>query len=247
MRSFISKHIDLLQMIALALVPLTMVVCLFTNTEFAALLTTSVVVLSFVPFILGLEQANLKPRHLMPIVVMAALGVAGRILFLPIPSVQPVSAIVIITGAIFGKRSGFLTGMLAALISNIFLGQGPWTLWQMYSWGLMGYIAGVLSRHGILAGRNSVLVFSAIAPFFYGLIVDSYYVVGFVTERTIQAVLLAYSLGLMSSIAHSVSTVGYTALIYLPWVRKLERIKRKYGINDGSVREPEAQSTSPDS
>ena len=226
------KNATLWEVLALVLVPAVLIVCVATGIEYSALITTIVVVVSFVPFIVGLERQNLKPRNLMPIVVMAALAVAGRIIFIPFPSIQPVSAIVIMTGVVFGKRSGFLTGMLAALISNIFLGQGPWTLWQMYAWGLMGYVAGALVNQGVLRGRISVLVFGAMAPIEYGLILDSYYFIGFVTEKTIQAALLAFSFGLPLNVMHAIATVGFLAIIYLPWVRKLERIKKKYGIGD---------------
>ncbi len=122
--------------------------------------------------------------------------------------------------------------MLAALISNMFFGQGPWTPWQMYAWGLMGYVAGVLAQRGILKGRVSVMVYGALAPLGYGLILDSYYFVGFVGETTLVTAVLAYGLGAIASVTHALATVGFLALIYLPWVRKLERIKRKYGITD---------------
>jgi len=89
----------------------------------------------------------------------------------------------------------------------------------------------------ILEAAALLLLFSALAPFGFGIIMDSYYFIGFVTETTLQSVLLAYSLGLVSSVVHAFATVGFTAIIYLPWVRKLERIKRKYGISDSSVSE----------
>lgn len=219
-----------LDALALIVVPLVLIACVLFDIEYSALLTTIVVALALLPFIIGLERDELKPKNIMPIVVLAALAVAGRIIFAPLPNIKPVSAIVIVAGVIFGKRSGFITGMLAALVSNIFFGQGPWTLWQMYAWGLMGYGAGVLSDQGILKGRISVLVYGALAPLGYGFILDSYYFIGFVGETTLVSAMGAYGLGLTASIPHAVATVAFLVLIYLPWVRKLERIKLKYGI-----------------
>lgn len=238
----------ILEAVSLISVPVVLVVCVVLGVEYSALLTTVVVVIAFVPFIVGLERDNLKPKNIMPIVVLAALAVAGRVIFSPFPNVKPVSAIVIMAGVVFGKRSGFITGMLAALVSNLFFGQGPWTLWQMYAWGLMGYVAGALAARGIIKGRISVMVYGALAPFGYSLILDSYYYIGFIAEKTLASALLAYGLGMVGAATHAVATVVFLAIIYLPWARKLERIKKKYGISDGAdkmqkVLEPQVGST----
>lgn len=220
----------ILEVGTLVSVPAVLVLCAVFNVEYSALITTLVVMLAFVPFIIGLEKDKLKPKNIMPIVVMSALAVAGRIVFAALPNIKPVSAIVIMTGVIFGRRSGFITGMLAALISNLFFGQGPWTLWQMYAWALMGYGAGALAQHRIIEGRVSVMVYGALAPLGYTLILDSYYIIGFLGELTITAALVSYGMGMVAGVAHAVATVMFLALIYLPWARKLERIKHKYGI-----------------
>jgi len=223
-----------LEAVSLIIVPVVLVVCVVLGIEQSALVTTIVVVVALVPFIIGLEKDELRPKNIMPIVVLAALAVAGRILFAPFPNIKPVSAIVIVAGVIFGKRSGFITGLLAALVSNLFFGQGPWTLWQMYAWGLMGYGAGALAEHDILKGRISVLVYGALAPIGFGLILDSYYFIGFVGENNLAAAAMAYGLGLMASVPHAIATVVFLALIYIPWAKKLERIKRKYGISEAA-------------
>ncbi|MFR3452057.1 MAG: ECF transporter S component [Collinsella sp.] len=76
----------------------------------------------------------------MPTLVLAACAAAGRILFAPIPDFKPLSAIAIIAGATLGPRNGFMVGALAALTSNFFFGQGLWSPWQMYAWGVVGYV-----------------------------------------------------------------------------------------------------------
>ncbi len=217
---------------ALIAVPAVLIACVLLNIEYSALIATFVVVLALAPFLIGVERDRLKPKNIIPIVVLSALAVAGRILFAPLPNIKPVSAIVIMAGVVFGRRSGFITGMLAALVSNLFFGQGPWTLWQMYAWGLMGYLAGVLAGHGLLRGRASVLVYGALAPLGYGLILDSYYFIGFVGETTLASAALAYGVGFIASVVHAAATVAFLLVIYLPWIRKLERLKRKYGIGD---------------
>ncbi|MCL2808046.1 MAG: ECF transporter S component [Coriobacteriia bacterium] len=216
---------------SLIAVPLVLILCLLLKVEHTAAVSTLVVALALVPFVVGLERSNLRPKNLMPIIVLAALAVVGRIIFAPLPGIKPVSALVIIAGVLFGRRTGFFVGLFAALISNLFFGQGPWTLWQMYAWGLMGYVAGALAEQGVLGGRVSVMMYGALAPLGFGLIMDSYYYLGFVGEQSLASAALAYGIGLVTSLPHAVATVGFLALIYLPWVKKLERIRKKYGIS----------------
>ena len=81
----------------------------------------------------------------MLVATLAAVAAAGRVLFAAVPGVQPVTVIVVAAGAALGARAGFATGALAALASNFFLGQGPWTPWQMLGWGACG-LAGARAR-----------------------------------------------------------------------------------------------------
>ena len=37
-------------------------------------------------------------------------------------------------------------GAIAALASNVLLGEGPWTPWQMLGWGLVGVLGAMLAR-----------------------------------------------------------------------------------------------------
>ena len=72
------------------------------------------------------------------VAALAALAVAGRLAFAPIPNVVATTDIVLITGYAVGAAPGFAVGALAAVVSNLWLGQGPWTPWEMAGWGLVG-------------------------------------------------------------------------------------------------------------
>lgn len=140
------------ELAAVVMAPIALIACAMTGIDQAALLSVVVAVASLVLFFAGYEKKAPRLRDTMPVVVLAALAVAGRILFAPFPSFKPVSAIAIIAGAAFGRRSGFMVGALAALVSNFFFGQGPWTPWQMYGWGIIGYLGGVLASLGVFDG-----------------------------------------------------------------------------------------------
>ncbi len=77
----------------------------------------------------------------MIISMLSAIGAIGRVPFAAIPSVQPTSFVIIMSGLSFGGNTGFMVGSTAALVSNMLLGQGPWTPWQMFAWGMMGFTA----------------------------------------------------------------------------------------------------------
>jgi len=217
---------------ALLLVPAVLVLCAFGKAEHTALLSLLTVLLALLPFFLRFEHQRPRPRDVMPVVVLAAIATAGRVVFAAFPNVKPVTAIVIVAAVCFGRQSGFLTGALAALASNLFFGQGPWTPWQMYAWGLIGFLAGWLAGHGWLKSLPAVCVFGFFAALFYGLILDSWVAIGGFLSAAQATVLAVYLAGLPHSLVHAVSTAVFLALIYRPWCRKLERIKQKYAIND---------------
>ena len=51
-----------------------------------------------------------------------------------------------------GAAPGFAVGALAALVSNFWFGQGPWTPWQMAGWGLCGMPGAALAARRSRAG-----------------------------------------------------------------------------------------------
>ena len=107
--------------------------------------------ISAVPFLLVFERRRPQARELVPIAVMSALAVVGRTVFsiVPLPNFKPCSAIIMITAIVFGPETGFLTGALTAFVSNFIFGQGPWTPWQMFTWGLLGFLTGLMKNAGL--------------------------------------------------------------------------------------------------
>ncbi len=155
-------------------------------------------------------SARPRLRDTMPVAVLAALAVAGRILFAPIPDFKPVSAIAIIAGAVFGRRNGFMVGALAALVSNFFFGQGPWTPWQMYAWGMVGYGAGLLAQAGLFERPAAVYAYGFAAPFGFGFIMNAWSILGFYGAQTAGGAGLLAQAGLFERPA-AVYAYGFAA------------------------------------
>ncbi|MDR3363875.1 MAG: ECF transporter S component [Clostridiales Family XIII bacterium] len=103
-----------------------------------------IIALAMLPFALVFEGRKPQARELVVIAVMVAIAVAGRAAFFMVPQFKPVVALVIIAGAALGAESGFIVGALSGFVSNFIFGQGPWTPWQMFAFGMIGFIAGLL-------------------------------------------------------------------------------------------------------
>ena len=103
-----------------------------------------IIALAMVPFALVFEGRKPQARELVVIAVMVAIAVAGRAAFFMVPQFKPVVAIVIIAGAALGAQSGFAVGALSGFVSNFIFGQGPWTPWQMFAFGIIGFLSGLI-------------------------------------------------------------------------------------------------------
>lgn len=116
------------------------------------------------------------PATLVAVVAtLAALAALGRDAFAALPDIKPTTAIVLIAGYTFGAPSGFAVGAFAALASNLELGQGPWTPWQMLAWGLVGVGGAVLARAtGRRLGRLALAAACGLAAVGFEAIIDVY-------------------------------------------------------------------------
>ncbi|WP_294159888.1 DUF6580 family putative transport protein [uncultured Collinsella sp.] len=227
----------LLEVVLLAAVPLAMGLALVAGFAQTALLMLLVVTVVLALFFAGYEAGRPALRQIMPTLVLSALAAAGRILFAAVPDFKPVSAIAIIAGATLGRRNGFMVGALAALASNFFFGQGMWSPWQMYAWGMVGYLGGVLASAGVFDNRATgkprmvALVTCGLASgALYGVIINAYGVLGFVRPFTWPGALAYVAASLPFDVIHGVATAVFLAVLYGPWTRRINRVVRKYGL-----------------
>lgn len=191
-----------------------------------------VVFAAMLPFFMMFEGRKPKAREIMVIAVLSALGVAGRAAFFMVPSFKPVAAFVILTGISFGGEAGFLVGCLIMMISNMFMGQGPWTPWQMFSFGIIGFLAGILYKKGILKARKADLCIYGFLSvvLIYGGIMNPASILMAYGHITKESLLAFYISGLPVDLVHAASTVVFLCIMSRPLLTKLERIKAKYGL-----------------
>ena len=197
----------------------------------AALFITILVLLVIFAGYFYFEKSNLGTKEIAIIATLSAFAAISRLPFAAIPNVQPTTFIVALSGYVFGPYAGFLAGSTTAFVSNIFLGQGPWTPWQMFAWGLVGAISGFIGRRK--PGGISVIAFSMIC-FLYGFMFDwimnLWHVLGFIKPLTLKAVMLAYLTGLTVDIMHACGNFVFSMIFFEKFHKVLLRSKRRLQV-----------------
>lgn len=187
--------------------------------------------LACVPFFLRFERRKPQAREILVIAVMAAISVAGRCLFVVIPGFKPVAAITAITGFALGAEAGFLTGAMSALVSNMFFGQGPWTPFQMFAWGMIGFAAGLFSKRGrVVHNKWFLVLFGIVAGVFFSFGMDIWGAMSTYGVFSVEAYKLALISAVPFTIVYAVSNIIFLLVLTKPIMEKLERIKMKYGL-----------------
>lgn len=229
----LSKRTLFSMLFILISLPLTMYIGIWYLGERKYYFISMLIILqTLVWFFLSFEGKKPRPREIVVISVLCAIAVCSRAAFYMLPQFKPVMALIILTGACFGGETGFLVGAITAFVSNFFFGQGPWTPWQMFAFGMVGFVSGILFRKGLLRKTKASLsiygFFATIAIF--GGIVNPSHVIMSQPYINLGAIFATYAMGLPFDLIHGASTAFFLWFISEPMIEKLERIKIKYGL-----------------
>ena len=196
------------------------------------LMALLVLLACMLPFFMVFEGRKPQARELVIIAVLCALGVAGRAAFFMLPQFKPVLALTIISGVAFGGETGFLVGAMTMLASNFLFSQGPWTPFQMFAAGIIGFLAGVLFRKGWLRrSRAALCVYGALAAILiYGGLMNPTSALIYGRELNWQVLVSYYLTGFPVDCVHAAATVFFLWVLAEPMLEKLDRIKTKYGL-----------------
>ena len=190
-----------------------------------AFVTMAVTAFALALFVVGFEKKKTGTRRLVLCAVMIALSVVGRF----IPLFKPITALTVITAVYIGAESGFFVGALSAVISKFFFGQGPWTPFQMFAWGMIGLVAGIMGSQ-LKRKRLWLVLYGIAAGVIYSMVMDVWTVMwydgGFSLEKYGAAILTA----LPYTALYAVSNGVFLWLIAKPFGEKLQRVKIKYGV-----------------
>lgn len=130
------------------------------------------------------EKGKITSKEISLIAILSGFSSVSRIPFAAIPSIQPCTYIIICTGYVFGPVAGFMVGATTALVSNMFLGQGPWTIFQMFAWGSVGATASILQNLHIK--RFGLIIFGVVWGFLFGWIMNLWSWLLYIYPHTFQ-------------------------------------------------------------
>jgi energy-coupling factor transport system substrate-specific component len=177
------------------------------------------------------ERTHPSSKVLALVATLAALAALGRVAFAPLPNVKPTTDIVLLAGYALGGAPGFVVGAVAALASNVFFGQGPWTPWQMGAWGLVGILGAVLgTASGRRLGRVPLGVACLLAGLLFGAILDFSTWVTFSGEHTLAQYLALSATSAWFNGAHAVGNLVFCLAFGPAFVRALLRFRERFTV-----------------
>ena len=231
----LSGRTKLASVLSLLLVPLTIFIgIVYFGKKSYGVVSILVLLECMAPFALIFEGRKPKARELVLIAALCALAVAGRAALFMLPGFKPVAALVILSGVAFGGETGFLVGAMSMLTSNVLFGQGPWTPFQMFAMGLIGFLAGVSFQKGLLrAGRAPLAIFGAVSVvLIYGGIMNPASAILYQPNLSVSVLKAYYLTGFPFDLVHAAATALFLWFGAEPMLEKLERVKRKYGLTE---------------
>ncbi len=163
---------------------------------------------------LRFEKGDYGSREVAVVGALAAAGAAGRVLFAALPGVQPATFVAVLSGFVLGEESGFLVGSLIALLSNLFLGHGPWTPWQMLAWGMSGVSGGALSR--LLRGKirmAPIAVLTTFWGFLFGWILNLWYWLSFIYPSSLASYVATCAASFWFDLMHAAGNLVFVLVL----------------------------------
>ncbi len=229
-----SREQNLIYTIGFSVVGL-LILIVFQSLKINFYLTSSVLILfALFAFFLAFEKKQIQAREIIVLAVLCAIATAGRVVFQVIPFVSFLVGFVIITAVSFGPNAGFICGAVSAFMSNISCGQGPWTPWQMFAFGMAGFIMGSLYckqkkqvNKVILTILSFVVVFIVVGPL---LDLSALFTVNQSMLFNITQYKALLATGWIANFIHATSVAICVYFLSEPMFDKLNRIKIKYGM-----------------
>lgn len=190
------------------------------------LMSVVLVALTIGAFFFEFESKATGSKEIALVGILGTVSAVVRIPFAAIPSVQPCTYLIICTGYIFGPLAGFMVGAITALVSNFFLGQGPWTIYQMFAWGMSGVTASYLKRFN--PGRRGLIAFGIVWGYLFGAIMNLWFWAAFVYPLTPMTFLISQLNSLWFDTAHAVANAIFMGLWGKKTISILERFHKRF-------------------
>ncbi|NCU18652.1 ECF transporter S component [Pallidibacillus pasinlerensis] len=165
----------------------------------------------------------MNAKRISLLAMLITIAVVGRIAFTFIPNVQPMTTIIIIASFLVSPLEAMIVAVLSTFLSNLYLGMGPWAIWQALIWTLIGLMSGLLGKVHTKIPIPILIAYAGFCGLFYGFVMSI--AMSFVMDVNFWAYYLA---GLPFDMSHAISNVVFFAVFY-PVFFRVFKIK-KYGL-----------------
>lgn len=218
--------------VALSLAFIVLWQFLFADSVNYYIVSVVILIASMLPFFVSYEQKKVTARDITLTATLIALAVVSRAAFYLVPQVKPIAAVVIVSAVCLGAHKGYIVGAFSAFVSNFIFGQGMWTPFQMVALGTVGLLAGLIFRWLKVNRYTLSIVGFVLAMVVYGAIVDMSTVLSaYGNNVTLKGALSIYASGAVFSLVFGGATAVFLFLFGMPFITKIERISKKYGLN----------------
>jgi energy-coupling factor transport system substrate-specific component len=174
------------------------------------------------------ERSRPSSQVVALVAALAALAVAGRVAFAALPNVVATTDIVVFAGFALGPAPGFAVGALAGLVSNLWLGQGPWTPWEMAGWGLCGVFGAMLAVARPRANRFTLAAACALAAVCYGALLNFSLMATYGGDLSLDRFLALESRAVPFDAAHAIGNATLALIAGPAIVRMLVRFRERF-------------------
>lgn len=123
------------------------------------------------------EDKYFNVQRISLLALLTAMTTVGRLMFaLPfLPNIQPMTAFLIIISLTIGIWDSLVVSLLSMLLTNLFLGMGPWTVNQIISFAVVILLTGLLKNlysYHSMKSRIFFAIWSFLTGFLYGLMIS---------------------------------------------------------------------------
>lgn len=194
-----------------------------------------ILLLSLIPFMMIFKKRRPQAKEFIALLVMSAIAVAARAAFIMVDQFKPMGAIIMITAVSFGPEAGFLCGGISVIASNLIFGNGPWTPWQIFAYGVGGYLIGLIFRKKrpgklMLSVAIAIVVFAVV-----GFILDTCAVFTMPNMIDASKIWPVYKAGIPVNLTMAAACFIASFFLADPILDRLERMKNKYGMFEDEV------------
>jgi len=185
-----------------------------------------IAVLAVIAFFFEYQSMAIGSKEIALVAMLGTISAAVRIPFAAIPNVQPCTYLIICTGYVFGPVAGFMVGALTPLVSNFYLGHGPWTPFEMLAWGMMGVLGAAAGRARV--GTFGLVVLGVVGAFVYGWTINTWYWASFIYPLTFKTFLVYQLNSIWFEGFHAAGNAVFLAFFGTRTIAIMERFRKRF-------------------